>query len=122
MQIDVNSFFVAEAVPEICVRKKHKFQNQLDVFFCYSLNIDVCHNFGIKVFWPRAMLKCPERSFVVVVVVLVGGESFWSEQKIFALEQKKFLEQKNGIEMSSFANFLSCHSNVSVLNFTMRLI
>ena len=37
MQIDVKNFFVAKLVPEIYVCEKHKFQKQLDVFFCYSL-------------------------------------------------------------------------------------
>ena len=32
MQIDVNNFFIAQVVPEISA-KKHKFQNQLDVYF-----------------------------------------------------------------------------------------
>ena len=40
-----------------------------------------------EVFWPRAKLKGPKRSFVVV-----GREPFWNEQKMF-------LEQKYGIEL-----------------------
>ena len=39
-------------------------------------------------FWPRAKLKGPKRSFVIVVV---GRESFWNKQKMFAME-------KNGTE------------------------
>ena len=39
MKIDVKNFFVALVVPEIYVREKHKFQKQLDVFFCYSLHV-----------------------------------------------------------------------------------
>ena len=35
MQIDENKFSIAQVVPEIYA--KTKFQNQLDVFFCYSL-------------------------------------------------------------------------------------
>ena len=42
-------------------------------------------------FWPRAKLKGPKRSFVALG--LVGGESFWNEQKILAMEQIMFLEQ-----------------------------
>ena len=41
----------------------------------------------------------PNRSFVDVALVVVGGESFWNEQKVFAMEQKMFLEQNYGIEM-----------------------
>ena len=59
-------------------------------------------------FWPRAKLKGPKRSFVALG--LVGGESFWNEQKMFAMEQKMFameqkmfLEQNYGIEMQYVA-------------------
>ena len=34
MQIDVNNFFISGSG---YIRKKHKFQNQLDVYFCYPL-------------------------------------------------------------------------------------
>ena len=36
--MDVYRFFVAQVVLEI-YGKKHKVQNQLDVFLCYSLNM-----------------------------------------------------------------------------------
>ena len=51
-------------------------------------------------FWPRAKLKGPKRNFVVVVI---GGESFWNEQEMFAMEQKMFSEQNYGIELSCVA-------------------
>ena len=51
--------------------------------------------------------KVLKEAFVVVVVlVVIGGESLWNgqqmftmEQKMFAMEQKMFLEQIYGIEM-----------------------
>ena len=48
-----------------------------------------------------ALLKGPKRSFVVLVVL--GGESFWNEQQMFAMEQKVFLEQNYGIELPCVA-------------------
>ena len=36
LRVTVNNFFVAQMVPKIYA-KKHKFQKQLDVYFCYSL-------------------------------------------------------------------------------------
>ena len=58
---------------------------------------------SITHFWPRAILKGPKRSFVVVVVLVVGGESFLNEHKMFAMEQKMFLEQNYGIELPCVA-------------------
>ena len=55
----------------------------------------------ISRFWPRAKLKGPKRS--VAVVLVVGGESFWNEQNMFAMEQKMFLEQNHGIELPCIA-------------------
>ena len=49
-------------------------------------------------FLPQAKLKGPLRSFIVVVLV-VAGESFWNEQKMFAMEQKILLEQNYGIDL-----------------------
>ena len=36
MQIDVNNFFYSSSCSGD-IREKHDFQNQLDVYFCYSL-------------------------------------------------------------------------------------
>ena len=38
--------------------------------------------------------------FTFVVLGLIGGESFWNEQKLFAMEQKMLLEQKMFLEQN----------------------
>ena len=47
----------------------------------------------------RSKVKIKEALLLFDVRVLVGGESFWNEQKKITLEQKMFLEQNYGIEM-----------------------
>ena len=60
-------------------------------FIFYLFNFDAY-------LWSWAKLKGPKRIFVVV-----GGESFWNEQKMFSMEQKMFLEQNYGIELHCVA-------------------
>ena len=71
-------------------------------------------------FWPRAKLKGPKRNFVVVVVI--GGESFWNEQEMFAMEQKMFSEQNYCIELPSMALYSRVWPCMISFNFRCCLV
>ena len=60
MQIDVNNFFVAQVAPKIYA-KKRKFQNQLDVCFCYQLYISAsfCMIFCRRKWKNTILMKMP---------------------------------------------------------------
>ena len=52
-------------------------------------------------FWPQKVLKEALLMLFLLLLLLLAGdhsETVWNEQKIFAMEQKMFLEQNYGID------------------------
>ena len=96
---------LAKAFLEACCRNSRKFQSA-------KFTVPICRQFSESYFWPRATLKGPKRSFVVLLVI-VGVEKWLkddtnetknvNEQNLFPIEQKIFANNMFLIEQKMFA-------------------
>ena len=76
--------------------------------------------FVIDSFWPRAMLKGPKRSFVVVVLVLLGVET-WAKNApngTKKIRELKMFANENHCLMCSLSRFASL-CGISLLNMVL---